>query len=283
MMWLLLSACSALCSAAAAVIQKKVLFAIDALAFSFLVSLGVLVLSLPAPVLSEGEFFAVPQTVLLVIAGKSVLGAAAFLCVMHALEKNPISTALPLLGLTPAAAAALSVPVFGESLSIQEYAALALMTAGIYLIERRPGAPRSARVPIAAALLLFALSSVADKLLVSSMRIDPWTVLFYQHGIYAAVFGMIMLMRGRTVSRSLLFSGLPLIAAAAVLTILYRFAQLEATKDAPVALVLAVKRMSIVAASAYGGRLFRDEHLGMKLAGGALIVAAGFLILRYGI
>ncbi len=68
--------------------------------------------------------------------------------------------------------------------------------------------------------------------------------------------------------------------AIAVLTIGYRFTQLEAVKYAPVALVLAVKRTSILYASLVGGKLFSDKHLGMRIAGALLIVASGFIILR---
>ena len=66
----------------------------------------------------------------------------------------------------------------------------------------------------------------------------------------------------------------------AFLTIAYRFTQLEATKFAPVALVLAVKRTSILYASFFGGKIFSDERLAQKLIGGALIVGAGFIILQ---
>lgn len=73
---------------------------------------------------------------------------------------------------------------------------------------------------------------------------------------------------------------MPLIITVAVLTLAYRFTQLEATKLAPVALVLAVKRTSILYASLFGGKLFSEERLTIKLIGALLIVSAGFIILR---
>lgn len=66
----------------------------------------------------------------------------------------------------------------------------------------------------------------------------------------------------------------------ALVTLAYRFTQLEATKFAPVALVLAIKRTSILYASFFGGKIFSEERLAQKLLGAALIVAAGFIILR---
>jgi drug/metabolite transporter (DMT)-like permease len=75
-------------------------------------------------------------------------------------------------------------------------------------------------------------------------------------------------------------STLGLIVMVAVLTICYRYAQLAATQLAPVALVLAVKRTSVFFASLVGGKMFSEQRLPWKLIGAALIIIAGFLILR---
>jgi drug/metabolite transporter (DMT)-like permease len=75
-------------------------------------------------------------------------------------------------------------------------------------------------------------------------------------------------------------STLWLIVFVAVVTIGYRYAQLAATQLAPVALVLAVKRTSVFFASLVGGKLFSEQRLPWKLIGAALIIVAGFLILR---
>ena len=296
-MWFVFAMASALLSASAAVLQKKVLFRMSALEFSFAVSVLILLVSCLAPFTIDVT--SLPRATLLLILGKSILGAFAFLFVMIALEKNQISSALPLLGLTPAVAAVLSMPVLGESLGLREWAAIGMMMAGTYLIEKRPRQHSSSSAPIGSgvlshspiigALVLFAVSAVADKLLVSGYKIHPFAVLFYQHIVYCVIFGAMLAIRGM-LHRPLPAAGrppgsvrqeLPVIAAVALITIAYRFAQLEATTTAPAALVLAVKRMSIVFASLYGGALFSDEHLTRKLAGALLIAGAGFLILRF--
>jgi drug/metabolite transporter (DMT)-like permease len=306
MIWFTFALSSALLSAAAAVLQKKVLFRMSALEFSFCVSACILFVSLLAPF--TVDVASVPRPMLSLIIGKSTLGAAAFLLVMMSLEKNQISSALPLLGLTPAAAAFLSMPALGESLRLWEWTAIGLMMGGTYLIEKKPSQKKSsqkkidepladavrstAHYPIIGAVVLFAVSTVADKTLVSGYGIHPLAVLFYQHIVYCAVFGVCLAVRTlarRTVPAqeqppSLLRTcraQFPLIAAVALITIAYRFAQLEATKEAPAALVLAVKRTSIVFASFYGGKLFSDEHLTVKLIGAVLIAGSGFLILRF--
>jgi len=298
MTWLYFALLSALLSAAAAVLQKKILFRMSALEFSFGVSAVILLLSLLVPL--AVDVAAVPGPTLLLILGKSTLGAFAFLLVMMSLERNQISSALPLLGLTPAVTAFLSMPALGESLGPLEWSAIGLMMAGTYIIEKKPAqkifeplvaAVRSpSHLPIAGALVLFAASAVADKSLVTGFRVHPLAVLFYQHIVYCLVFGAMLALRTFTRTNRdeadaplarVLGAHLPLIAAVACITIAYRFAQLEATKDAPAALVLAVKRTSIVFASLYGGSLFSDERLTMKIVGAILIAGSGFLILRF--
>jgi drug/metabolite transporter (DMT)-like permease len=289
MKWFILATVSALLSAAAAIIQKRVLMRAHALEFSFLVSLVIMLLSLIVPF--SVEISPLPVSTLLIIVGKSVLGGMAFLLVMMALERDQISSVLPLLGLTPAVTALVSWGLTGEVLKDWEWLGIGLMVAGTYLLERRPAGLRgTTSTPgispslyyVGGALALFAVSSVADQVVVGSRRTDPRIVLLYQHVIYCVMFGAILWIRKASFSSVAQAWRMqwPFLVAIAVITIGYRFTQLEAVKDAPVALVLAVKRTSILYASLVGGKLFADKRLGAKLAGASLIVAAGFVILR---
>jgi drug/metabolite transporter (DMT)-like permease len=290
MKWFMLATVSALLSATAAVVQKRVLMRAHALEFSFLVSAVIMVLSLGVPFTVDVS--PLPVSTLALIIAKSVMGGMAFLFVMTALERDQISSVLPLLGLTPAVTALLSWGVTGEVLKDWEWLGIGFMVAGTYLLERRP-AGRTASVSsnsrispslyyVGAALALFAISSVADQVVVGTRKTDPRVVLLYQHVIYCVMFGALLWFR--KVSFSMVVHAWrvqwPFLMAIAVVTIGYRFTQLEAVKDAPVALVLAVKRTSILYASLVGGKLFADKRLGVRLAGASLIVAAGFIILR---
>lgn len=290
MTWFVLATCSALLSAASAVIQKRILFRLNALEFSFSVSLVLVLISSFIPLAADIASVSIPT--LSIIAGKSILGATAFLLVMLSLQHNQISSALPLLGLTPAATAILSLLILGEGLKQWEWAGIGLMIAGSYLLERTGSGnffQPIVRVVsskkyyyVFGAVGLFAVSSVFDRLLVGGMKTDPLVVLFYQHVVYVVAFAAALLLR-QTSFREILLKGTDqalLILSVAALTLAYRFTQLEATALAPVALVLAVKRTSILYASFFGGRLFSEDRLKMKLAGALLIVAAGFIILR---
>jgi len=289
MNWILLATASALLSAAAAISQKRVLARVSALEFSLLVSLAVLALSLFVPFTTD--VLAFDSRTLALLWGKSVLGGVAFLLVMTALERNAISEALPLLGITPAATALLAMAMLGESLGGQQWLGLAFMAAGVWAIEARPGSGLLCAVrdsllggrhrAVVGAIALFAVSSVADKLLVGGMRVPPFVVMFHQHVVYALLFALLLLARRRSVGAlaGAARAHLPMLLVIAALTVGYRWFQLEATKAGPVALVLAVKRSSILYATFFGGRMFAEERLAMRLAGAALIVAAGFLFL----
>ena len=69
----------------------------------------------------------------------------------------------------------------------------------------------------------------------STHRTDPRVVLVYQHVVFCLLFGVMLLVR-RVPGKLVLAQArkqLPLFLLIAVMTIAYRFAQLEATKDAP--------------------------------------------------
>lgn len=290
MLWFELAILSALCSAASAVMQKKILFSLHALEFSFLVSLVIGIVSAFAPLSSDPG--SIGGTVFAVLLLKSVISGLAFFLVMIALEANPISTALPILGITPAVAAFLSLLMLGEELKGLEMAGVILMLAGCTILDYRPGHSLRAMLaaawtsrshyPVFGAVLLFGVSSVLDRKLVAGLHVAPMLVLFYQHLVYVLMFGLFLLLQHSSLLRVLNrgWRVLPLILLVAVLTLAYRLLQLEATVLVAVPLVLAVKRTSILFASLVGGKLFREERLGIKMAGATMIVAAGFLILR---
>jgi drug/metabolite transporter (DMT)-like permease len=261
-----------------------------ALPFASVLSFFIMVLS--TAFLSGVDILAVPAGVLVLLVGKSLIGGVAFLYVMTSLEGGQISRVLPLMGLTPAVTAVLSFIFTGETMADLEWLGLGVMMAGLYLLEWAPEVGETwgeraqtilmERRLIILALLLFAVSSVADKMLVSTHKADPRVVLVYQHVVFCLLFGGMLIVRkvpaGEVVRQAK--DQLLLFLIIAVITIAYRYAQLEATRLAPVALVLAVKRTSISHASLFGGRIFADDRLRARLTGAGLIVAAGFIILR---
>ena len=100
MNWFLLAFISAVFSAASAVSEKKTLFTLSALDFSFLISIVTLFFSIPFFLVSDyNNIFSISILILFL---KTILSAAAFLYVMLSIKNFEISEALPLLALTPA-------------------------------------------------------------------------------------------------------------------------------------------------------------------------------------
>jgi drug/metabolite transporter (DMT)-like permease len=291
MTWFAVAVISALLSAFAAITQKKVLFNLGALEFSFLLSIANLVFSIPF------FFFIDYNTInilnLSILLGKSVIGVAAFLCVMIALKNLEISNALPLLALTPGFVAVFAFLLLGESLKTVEVIGLLFLIVGTFILESKNlkefVSPFSVFLKskyhrfIILALFLFTASSILDKLLLIKLNLSPISLTAFQHIYFAVLFSIIYLVfrKKEEVSPvSLKKDSLGWIALISVLTIGYRYTQIVAVSLASVALVLAIKRTSVFWATVIGGKLFNDKDLLKRSIAAILILAGAILILR---
>jgi drug/metabolite transporter (DMT)-like permease len=280
-MWFMLAFGSAVLSATASIAEKKTLFRMDALTFSFLLAAVLMVYSLGT--MFVVDVTAVTSATLVTLILKGIVNAFAFLLVMMALQRAEISSTLPLLALTPGIVALLAYFTIGDTISAREIIGLVLMIGGMVLLERKGGNIIKAHWYIWVALVLFAVSAVMDKALVTGHKTHPLVVLFYQHAVFLLMYAVLFFWKKKPLLNLFTHehrSTLVLIIFVAVLTLGYRYAQLAATQLAPVALVLAVKRTSVFFASLVGGKLFSEQRLPWKLVGAALIIVAGFLILR---
>ncbi len=289
MNWFLLGLISALFSAAAAITQKKVLFKMSALEFSFIVSIFNLILSLPFFLLVD--FSTLTTAGLAVLLFKSILGSAAFLCVMLAIKNLEISGALPLMVLTPGLVAFFAFLLIGESLGLQEITGMILLLIGTYILEMRSNQRAFAPFKvfyhskfhhyIIAALLLFTTTSILDKVLLNQFKVTPYAFMGFQQLFFGIIFfGVVLFKKENPVSLFKKFdkSILVWVVLIAFLTIGYRYTQIEAIKIAPVALVLSVKRISVFIAAIVGGKLFKEKDLLKKSIATAIMVAGALLI-----
>ncbi|GJQ61571.1 MAG: hypothetical protein SCALA702_06240 [Melioribacteraceae bacterium] len=292
-MWFGLALISALFSAAAAVSQKKVLFNIDAVRFSFILSLFNLGLLIPV------LLFHIPQipepNILISVIVKSFLASAAFLYVMRALKSFEISSALPLLALTPGIVAILSFLLLGDLISLFGVAGIFLMIAGSYVLESSNAGSwmdplkvllyGKNRKYIFLALGIFSFTSVLDRLILWKYKLPPLDFLMIQQFfsvIFFAVFYSFS--RGKTGEEKLsvpVKKYLYFFLFISILTLGYRYFQMEAVKLAPAALVLSVKRLSILFAIVIGGKLFSEKGLYRKITATLIILAGLFLIQNF--
>ena len=291
MTWFAVALISALLSAFAAITQKKVLYNLGALDFSFLLSIANLVFSTPFFFFIDYNTINILNLSILLV--KSVIGVAAFLCVMIALKNLEISNALPLLALTPGFVAVFAFLLLGESLKTVEVIGLLFLIVGTFILESKNLKdfvfPFNVFLKskyhryIILALFLFTASSILDKLLLIKLNLSPISLTAFQHIYFAVLFSIIYLVFRRkeeTTSVVIKKDNLGWIALISVLTIGYRYTQIVAVSLASVALVLAIKRTSVFWATVIGGKLFNDKDLLKRSIAAILILVGAILILR---
>jgi drug/metabolite transporter (DMT)-like permease len=284
--WFLLAFTSAIFSAAAAVSEKKALFSLNVVVFSAIISVITLIMSAPF-------FIMMPETgsiteSLIVLFIKSVMNAAAFFAVMTSIKKLDISEALPLLALSPGIVAIAGVIFIDDHLELYQWVGVILMVTGTYLLELRKGNENiftplknivvsGKYTPVMIALLLFTVSSLIDRILLRDYALPPYTFMAYQQLFFVIIFltlFTISMMRGKTVIRDFRIGreiwGILILTS--IFTVIYRYTQIEAVKLAPVALVLSVKRLSVLMAVLTGGRIFKEEFLVRRIIAAAIIL-----------
>ncbi|KKW36080.1 MAG: hypothetical protein UY82_C0030G0001, partial [Candidatus Uhrbacteria bacterium GW2011_GWC2_53_7] len=276
MNWFFIALISSFFSAFAAIVQKKVLFNRSPLEFSFLLAIVNLVFSLPF-------FFAVDYTTInssnmSILFAKSLIGVAAFLCVMTALKNLQISNALPLLALTPGFVAIFAFFLLGESLKATEIIGLLSLITGTYILESknlgeilfplRVFFRSKYHRYVLAALLLFTASSIMDKMLLVKMNLSPISLPAFQHLFFAFIFAAVYTSFKKNREKILpnfKKKDILWIVLISLLTIGYRYTQVVSISLASVALTLAVKRTSVLWATIIGGKIFKDSNLLKKI------------------
>jgi drug/metabolite transporter (DMT)-like permease len=283
--WFILALLSALFSAVSTLAEKKSLFSLDALDFSFIISLVTLVFSIPFFILAPRQDGITASLIILFI--KTVMSAGAFLCVMLSMKNLELSEALPLLAVSPALVALLAFILIGDNLRISDWTGIFLIVAGTYVLELKKGNgsiftpfgtvfKSSKYVYVLAAIALFTITSLMDRILLKGFKLPPYTFMAYQQLFYALIFTAVILFKRK--SGVLPFKGINkelwiMILLVAIFTVVYRFTQIAAVRLAPVALVLAVKRISVLIAIILGGKLFNEKHVWRRFLAAAIILA----------
>ena len=289
MVWYLFALTSAFFSATSALIEKKVLFKEKALAFS--TTLAIFNLIIAIPFFFFINFSMVSNISLFVLFIKSILGAIAFLCVMLAIKKLELSSALPLLVLTPGLVALFAFITLGETLSIIEIIGIFLLLIGTYILQLRQNQKfldpwksfikSKGYIYIIIALVLFTVTSILDKALLKNFKLPINAFIGFQHLFLAIIFLTIIIFTGKSKQiKSPFKNSWKWIFLLALFTITYRYTQIQAIKVASVALVLSIKRISVFFAIIIGGRIFREHGLLKKAIATSIMIAGALLIIN---
>jgi uncharacterized membrane protein len=293
MNWFFIALISAVLSAASAISQKKVLFSLSALEFSFYVSLFNIIFAIPFfYTFNVGSIS--PESIAILFF-KSILGGLAFYCVMLALKNLDISGALPLLVLTPGFVALFAFLFHLETLTIIQLSGMFLLLIGTYILEMKPNqtllepftiftkSPNYHYVGFA--LILFTASSILDKVLLGRYKMPPNAFMAFQQVFYGIVIASVFVFS--TVKKRNPLSSFDKriwlwVILIAVLTAGYRYTQIRAIRIAPVSLVISVKRISVFIAVVIGGRMFNEKNLLKKAIATAIMVAGAIMIMEEG-
>ncbi|HMS63889.1 MAG TPA: EamA family transporter [Ignavibacteria bacterium] len=289
--WYILALFSALLSAVAAILQKKVLFNISALRFSLIVSGFIAILS--TFLINFSSFNSLNLLSFSILLFKSIINAAAFLCIMTALKNLEISRTLPVLAASPMLIALLAFIFMGESLKPVEVFGMFFIVAGTFILELNVNEnifyPLKTFVKskyhriVLLALLLISISSVLDKLLLTNFKLPPLTFLVIQNFFFLLTFTIFWMINRSKPGNEMLFSGIKfssliLIFIIAVFTIGYRWLQFESVKIAPVGLVISIKRLSVLFAVVLGAKIFKEANYFRKVIAATLIVTGALMI-----
>jgi drug/metabolite transporter (DMT)-like permease len=287
--WFALAFASAVFSAGAALSQKKILFEMEALLFSF--SLFVFVVLFSLPFVFYSDFSGLSFAAIFVLFLRSFLGALSFLFVMLSIKNMEISRALPLLALTPGIVAFFAFLLLKDNLTFIQICGMLLLLLGTYALEIKGRkklleplkvfVKSKAHQYVIGALLLFTITAITDRALLNNYKFSPEPYFLIQQLFYLISF-LLMLINSKNKNHIFVVlknvNIIKWILLIAILTVSYRYTEILAIKIAPVALVLSVKRISIFFAVIIGGKLFNEKELTKKIIASALIIAGGFMI-----
>lgn len=290
-MWFILAFISALFSAAAAIGEKKALQNSSAISFSLLLSIFNVIFSIPF--LLFVDFSTVSIEAILVLFAKSTLGAFSFLFVMKGLKSLEISSSLPILVLTPGFTALLAFIFLKEELSLFEIFGMVILLFGTYLLQLKPDKnliypfqfrkQPKALIYIILALVIFSITSVVDKALLTNFKLAPFVFIPLQHVFYTLIFLVLFIVnRDRSESfKGTFYSIWKIVLIVSLFTIIYRFSHIYAIKLGSVALVLSIKRTSVFFATIIGGTYFNEQNLLRKTIATILMIIGAVTIINF--
>ena len=289
--WFILASASALFTSCATLAEKKILFKIEALSFSFYISIVGLFLSTPFFFGITVSSITVETLIILYI--KSILGTLVFLFVMLTLKNFEISKALPLLVITPGLTAIFAYLFLGDSLTAKETLGIILLMVGTYILEISGKKKildsflkifkNRNYIYIFSAVALFTASANLDRLLLTDYKLEPVSFMALQQMFYAFNFTLLFLLtRKKDEIKSMPGKEILMwIILISLLIIGYRYTLIEATKLAPVALVLSVRRISVFFSALIGGKLFKEKDLVKRAVATIIMVAGALFLLNY--
>jgi drug/metabolite transporter (DMT)-like permease len=244
--------------------------------------LGALVFSVPWPRLPLGFW--------LTVGAMYPLEAMALVLYMRAITISPLSLTLPFLAFTPVFLIGTGLLLLGELPNGPGAGGIVLIIAGSYILNaesaragwleplRAIGRERGSLLMLAVAFI-YSLTTALGKMAIR-MSTPVFFGAFYP-ALLALVLGVAYPLAGKADLRRLAirpWMGLFLGVVYAAMFVSHALA----ISLVQAAYMIAVKRVSLIFGVAYGGVLFREKHIGQRLAGAALMAAGVAVIVVCG-
>jgi len=289
-MWIIYSLLSALFSALCAILQKKALFKIGAFDLSFALYFFEAFIFLAAAIIFGTTFAGISNNALGFIFVKAVLNVTSFVLIMNGMKRLELSAGLPLMLLSPAIVAIAAYLLLGEMLTVKESGGIVMILIGAYLLEFK--SPSEMLLPFKKIIThrgyFFMFSAVAiitgsvllNRYILVAKGIKPLAFASIEHLMALPIIFIAALLFKRPLFQlKASFKSMPfIIFAAAFGTVLYRLFEVMATAQANVALVVALKRLSVVMAVIIGGKLFKEENRAKRIAATVIMFIGAALV-----
>lgn len=287
-MWFIFAIISVILLSASSILEKKALVKEHALEFSAYLSFYCFLISLPFFLIFYNN--QIPTLIpLLIIALTAVIGGIAFLLIIRSIRHMEISEVSPIIAIGPAIAAILGFIFLGEYLNTVQVTGLVVIILGIYILELKN--VKNIFSPfknifsnkyihlILIAQLLYGVTDVLCKFVLSKYHLEPGSYLFY-YQLFLALFYFILLQVKQNkfehvakISRQQIF----LIVIIAILTLGYRVTHLYAISLISIGIAIAIHRSSTLITTVVGGRLYKEKNI-LHKAFAAIIVVLGVVL-----
>jgi len=213
----------------------------------------------------------------------------ASLLYIRAIQVSPLSLTVPFLALTPAYVVVISFLLLGEAPSVQGGAGVGLICLGAYLlnvstvrggglfepfraITREPGS-----MMMMAVAAIYAITSNLGKLAI--LHSSPVFFAFFYWLLYCAALTPVLYYFDRgAFSAGRLKPALPVFLTIGTVQGAMVLTHMLAMKLTQVSYMVAVKRTSLLFGIGFGFLMFREKHIGGRLAG-SLIMLAGLVLI----
>jgi len=213
-----------------------------------------------------------PRHPWLVIA-RSILSLTAMSSAFYAFVTLPLAEAYALLFATPLLITALSVPLLGETVRVQRWAAVAVGLVGV-IIVLRPGVTELTPGHLAA--LVSALASSLASIIMRKIGSEERSAVLILYPMLSSI-----LVMGATLPVVYVPVELPslgLMAAVGLLSVVAQLCTISAYRFAPAAVVAPTQYSQILWATGYGVVFFAERPDNMVALGAAIIIASGIFI-----